>query len=152
MKKLILLLTTLTLLSSCKTFGPQNLPDGFAVAHTTVQGAQLALVGADGLFEIVAGFMSPERAASARQTYLKIRAAVVAGLQLALDGIILAEGQRSGFDLVKLLAPAEAAWQDLRAFLAALQGKGTSPASSPARDYRSPTVDDLPLTLLPAGR
>lgn len=159
MKNLLLatlLLTTAA--TSCTECPPsKNLPDGFAIGRATVQGAQLALFGADAVFEFWAAFADTTTVAAARPKYLRIRVSVVSGLQLALDGIAIAESQKSGFDLNKLMAQAEASWKDLRAFLATLQAAAgaSQPTSvkamatiSKVPGYKPPVVEDLPLTLL----
>lgn len=143
------------LLTACPHNGPDVATpekDPYAIARAVVQTAQLSLLAADGVFEIWAGFAEPAKATEARVTYTKIRTAVVDGLKVAMDGINIAESQKEGLDLPKLLAQAEAAYQDLRAFLGILTGGASSqpsPRSGFGAKYKAPAVQDLPPSLLP---
>lgn len=142
------------LLAACPHNGPG--PEGpgkdpYAIGRTVVQGAQLTLVGADGVFEICASFMEAQKATETRQQYLRIRASVVEGLHLALTGIDIAESQKAGFDILKLMAHAESAYQDLLKFLASIRGETPSSRSAFSTKHRAPSPDDLPKTLLPAN-
>lgn len=114
----------------------------YNVARAVIQAAQLALNVAAGVF---ASFGSP----SSQPQFIQISTAVADGLKLALDGVNVAEEQKSGFDLNKLMANAESSYQDLRAFLTALQGR-SGPTTK--RGLRQFTVKDLPPTLLPPPR
>jgi len=158
MKKLLIatLLLTTTTVSCTECPPPKNLPDGYTIARVTVQGLQLALTGADTVFEFLTQFIAPEKVAETRAVFLKTKNAVIRGLQVALDGIKLAEEQKAGFDLAKLMIQAEVAWRDLRAFIASLQTPSSQPASRAMMvaisklNHKAPSVDDLPLTLLQA--
>ena len=149
MKKLLLLVALLAFPACNNLKPPQSLPDGYVIARATVQGAQILLAGADGLFEVLTAFIDAEKLKDVKATFYRIRASVVTGLQLALDGINVAESQKQGFDLGKLMAQANAAWTDLRAFLESL----SAPAMKSVRkigEHKPPTIADLPKLLFPA--
>lgn len=143
---------------------PHNTPDPntppkdpYATARAVIAGAQLTLLGADGVFEITAAFMDPAKVPELRKDYLRIRGAVVDGLKLASDGVDVAESQKQGFDIVKLLAQAETAYQDVLKFLADLKGPTSRAVYGVAKygsstwggKYKDPELDKLPKTLLP---
>jgi hypothetical protein len=154
------------LLTAC----PHNTPDPntpqkdpYAIARAVIQGAQLTLLGADGVFEITVAFMDPAKVPDIRKDYLRIRAAVVAGLKIASDGVDVAESQKAGFDIVKLLAQAETAYQDILKFLGdlkapagptsrAVYGVAKYGTSKWGEKYKDPELEKLPKTLLPAAK
>jgi len=145
----VFVFTCTTSCTECKA--PVSLPDNYAVARAVVQGSQLALFAADGVFEFLCTLSS--KAADARPTYLLIRADVATGLQLALEGIMVAETQKQGFDLSKLMAQAETSWQKVKEFLLALEASINPPASNSASmktiaSTRRLSARDLPPTLL----
>lgn len=153
MKKINILLLVISLalaLSACpRPLDPNGppAPDPYATARAVIQGAELAVLGADGIFEIAMAFTDPTRVPELRKAYLKIRASVLDGLRLALDGVAIAESQKQGFDLAKLMAQAETAYQDLLKFIAGLKA---TPSSMPKAG--PPELPPLPPTLLPAAK
>jgi len=170
-------------LGSCSAHcpGTQVLPDPknpYAVARFAVQGAQLALYGADALFNLWASTTKdPVKVAETTARYNMVRAAVTHGLSLALRAIDIAEKLKAEVDIKALLKDADLAWQDLRALIAALKpepvfmatgsvvheqsGTTSAPTSVPApapalkadarapKSYKVPSVKDLPKSLLP---
>ena len=132
--------------------------DPYAIARAVIQGAQLSLFVADGVFEQWALQQTDqEKVKAARAKYTHIRTAVVDGLRLALDAVNIAQQAATDPDLSKILLQADAAWQDLKALLTDLLGKTPvppPPSSAPAKvvakeKYKTFTVADLPVSFVP---
>jgi len=156
--KLVSLFLVMALLCGCphNTPGPNDpaKPDPYATARLVIQGCQLSLYVADGVFEGWAAQQTDmEKVKKARAEYMRIRAAVADGLKLALDGVAIAEQAHVDPDLTKILAKADAAWQDLKALLTDILGKTTTPSTmpgaAPISKYKPLTVADLPDSLIP---
>jgi hypothetical protein len=98
--------------------------DPYLTARTIILQVQTATALADGIFQQwLLGQPEGEEKDKAKATYYKIKTAVLNGLQLALDGVDIAEQAKKDPDLTKLLEKADAAWQDLQKFLTDLLGK-----------------------------
>jgi hypothetical protein len=148
LKRTLLLVCLVPLIAGCPHNGPGPVISPYTTARAAIQTAQIALSMADGVFEIWAGTQTDLLAVeAARAKYLKVRTAVADGLKVAMDAVALAEAVGVDLDLGKVLAAAEAAWQDLRKFLSDL---GTTPASKPMLKgtFKMP-VEKLPPSLLP---
>jgi len=106
--------------------------DPYLTARTVIMQAQMGLSVADGIFGQWALMQSDkEKAAKAQETYLKIKTAIGNGLQLALDGVDIAEQAKKDPDVTKLLAQANGAWGDLTKFLGDLLGPVPAVAAQP---------------------
>ena len=95
--------------------------DPYLTARTIILQFQTATSLADGIFQQwLLGQPEGEPKDQAEAKYLKIKTAVLNGLQLALDGVDIAEQAKEDPDVTKLLEKADAAWKDLQKFLADL--------------------------------
>lgn len=123
--------------------------DPYVTARAVVQNAQLLVAAADGIFELWIALNPKMLDVGVRKLYLKIKNAVVDGLRLALDGIAVAESQKAGFDLAKLMGPASVAYQDLLKFIDGLKALPSAgpPTSAPAVPASAP-LPPLPPTLM----
>jgi len=129
MKKLLLLSAALML--GCPN--PQTgAIDPYLTARTVIMQAQVGMAVADGIFGQWALMQTDkDKAAKAQETYTKIKGAVANGLQLALDGVDIAEQAKKDPDVTKLLAQANEAWGSLHKFLGDLLGPMPAAASQP---------------------
>jgi hypothetical protein len=160
MVKLFPIFLVLVSLAGCYAKGPQNGPpalDPYATARAAVAGAEITLYFADDVFESwAAGQTDLIKVAKARAGYVRIRAAVADGLRVALDTIDVAEKVHAGLNLGQILAQADGAYQDLKAFLNDLfsvpaSGPASRAVLAKASKHTPRLVSDLPPTLLPAG-
>jgi phage I-like protein len=95
--------------------------DPYLTARTIILQMQTATALADGIFnQWLLGQPEGEAKDATEAKYLKIKTAVLNGLQLALDGVDIAEQAKKDPDITKLLEAADAAWQDLQKFLSDL--------------------------------
>lgn len=116
--------------------------DPYLTARTIILQANTALSLSDGIFgQWLLGQTDAEKAKKAETTYRKIKTSVANGLQLALNGVAIAQQVKEDPDIKKLMAEANGAWDNLRKFLedllakpedAALVTVAAAPASQPA--------------------
>jgi hypothetical protein len=116
--------------------------DPYLTARTIINQANIAVALSDGIFnQWLLGQSDAEKAKKAQATYVKIKTGVSNGLQLALNGVAIAEQAKEDPDIKKLMAEANGAWDNLRKFLedllakpedAALVTVASAPASQPA--------------------
>lgn len=143
MKRLALALVAALLCWGCPD--PQTGKiDPYLTARTIILQANTALGLADGIFgQWMLGQTNAEKAKKAQATYTKVKTSVSNGLQLALNGVAIAEQAKEDPDIKKLMVEANGAWDNLRKFLedllakpedAALVAVGptAAPASQPA--------------------
>jgi hypothetical protein len=118
--------------------------DPYLTAKTIILQANTALALADGIFnQWLLGQADAEKAKKTEAIYTKTRTSVANGLQLALNGVAIAEQAKKDPDIKLLMAEANKAWTNLRKFLEDLLAKeddaalveavagGTAPASQP---------------------
>jgi len=99
--------------------------DPYLTAHTIINQAGVALTVAEGIFnQWVYAQTDVEKVQKAQLTFAKIKTLVAHGLELAHDGVYLARQAKEQPDVIKLLAQADVAWNDLRSFLTALLDSG----------------------------
>lgn len=93
--------------------------DPYLTARTIINQSQTALALADGIFnQWKLGQTDTEKVERAARAYQKIKAGVTGGLQLALNGVDIAEQAEVDPNVKALLTKANAAWQTLRTTLA----------------------------------
>jgi hypothetical protein len=99
--------------------------DPYLTARTVILQANTALALADGIFnQWLLGQTDAEKAKRTQQIYEKTRTAVSNGLQLALNGVDIAQQAKEDPDVAKLMAEADKAWKSLSKFLTDLLAKG----------------------------
>lgn len=138
--------------------------DPWLTARTIINGANVSLVLADGIFgQWLSTQTDPVKVKESQTRYQQVRTAVANGLQLALNGVDLAQTAKEAPDVQKLLAQANSAWAALTKLLGDLLGSGdhgivlavadgtaSQPASQPVGVKRSAvTVKRSPLQALP---
>jgi hypothetical protein len=140
--------------------------DPYLTARTVINQASTALALSDGIFnQWLLGQADAEKAKKAQLTYQKVRMSVANGLQLALNGVGIAEQAKEGLDVKKLMAEANDAWGNLRKFLEDLLAKpedavlvaatttsqpvATKTAGSVASKTSALTAKKSPLDVLP---
>jgi hypothetical protein len=119
--------------------------DPYLTARTIILQANTALALADGIFnQWLLGQSDAEKAKKVQATYQKVKTSVANGLQLALNGVAIAQQAKEDPDVKKLMAEANNAWGNLRKFLedllakpedaalVAVAGGTAAPASQPA--------------------
>jgi hypothetical protein len=121
MKRLI----TFAVVAALLTLGCPNPETGkidpYLTARTIINQAQTALALADGIFnQWLLAQTDAEKIKKAQLVYQKARTAVANGLQLAFNGVDIAEQAKTDPNVVDLLAEANKAWDSLRQFLADL--------------------------------
>jgi hypothetical protein len=95
----------------------------------------------------------------ATATFTKIKLGVLNGLNVAYDGVVIAEQAKTDPDMAKLMNQAEKAWKDLRKFIEDLM-KPSAPATQPVAGVKAlklpvPTkvavvkLEDIDLKILP---
>jgi hypothetical protein len=133
MKKLILTLMVALLAWGCPD--PQTGKiDPYLTARTIILQANTALSVADGIFQQwLLGQSDQEKVAKAQKTYTLAKSGVTNGLQMALNGVNIAEQAKKDPDIKKLMSEANEAWTSLRKFLEDLFAP-TPPASQPTSD------------------
>lgn len=165
MKRAALALAAALLLWGCPD--PQTGKiDPYLTARTIILQANTSLALADGIFnQWLLAQSDAEKAKKTQVTYEKVRTAVSNGLQLALNGVSIAEQAKKDPDIAKLMAEADKAWQSLSKFLADLLDKGDSgvtvalveePTSQPSGEKKPLAkinpLDALPKSLIPGGK
>jgi len=141
--------------------------DPYLTARTIILQANTALALSDGIFnQWLLGQADAEKAKKAQLVYQKTRTGVANGLQLALNGVAIAEQAKKDPDIKKLMAEANEAWGNLRTFLEDLLAKpedsalvtiASAPASQPvtktsgevSSTTHALTAKKSPLELLP---
>jgi hypothetical protein len=145
--------------------------DPYLTARSIILQANTSLALADGIFnQWLLGQTDAEKAKKTQVIYAKAKTGVSNGLQLALNGVNIAQQAKEDPDVTKLLAEADKAWQNLSKLLAGLLasgdpavavavGSGTTPTSQPAAKStgtpgiasrtQAMTVKKSPLDVLP---
>lgn len=116
--------------------------DPYLTARTVINQANIAVALSDGIFnQWLLGQTDVEKAKKAQAAYQKIKTGVVNGLQLALNGVAIAEQAKTDPNITDLMAIANEAWGNLRKFLEVLLAKpedaalvtvDTAPTSQPS--------------------
>lgn len=116
--------------------------DPYLTARTIINQANVGVALADGIFNQWAlGQTDVEKVKKYSATFQKIKTGVVNGVQLALNGVDIAEQAKTDPNVKDLMAAANEAWGSLRKFLedllakpedAALVTIATAPTSQPA--------------------
>jgi len=132
--------------------------DPWLTAKTIINQSRLGVPIADTIFlQWELSQADEEKVARAKATYSKVKLAVLDGLQVAYDGVVLAEQAKTDPDMAKLMDKAEKAWASLRTFIEGLM-KTEEPAttqptpkarSKPAFEMKEIDLSKLPKTLLP---
>ena len=124
MKRLILTLLVAMLSWGCPD--PQTGKiDPYLTARTIILQANTSLALADGIFnQWLLAQTDAEKAKKTQAIYEKTRTAVSNGLQLALNGVDIAQQAKEDPDIAKLMAQADEAWKSLSKFLGDLLDKG----------------------------
>ena len=120
--------------------------DPYLTARNIINQKHLPIAVADSIFGMWCSKQTDqEKLKATQEKYQKIKAAVLNGLQVALEGVNIAEQAQKDPNLTDLMDRANDAWTSLRTFLEELLGepKGTasiSPdeASQPATDSTDP--------------
>ena len=123
MKKLILTIMVALFMWGCPNPETGKV-DPYLTARTIILQANTALSLSDGIFgQWLLGQTDAEKAKKADAAYKKVKTAVANGLQLALNGVSIAEQAKEDPDIKKLMAEANGAWDNLRKFLEDLLAK-----------------------------
>ena len=109
--------------------------DPYLTAKTIINQAQTALSLADGIFNqwLISTKKEDADKQKIQATYHKTKTGVANGLQLALNGVSIAEQAKEDPDVTKLMLQANNAWASLRKFMVDLLNKdpaGVSPMSN----------------------
>jgi len=165
MKKL--LLVAVFLLAGCPQPGGKT--DPWLTAKTIINQARLGAPIADALFtQWTLSQTDQGKVAETTAKYTKLKLAVLNGLQVAYDGVVIAEQAKTDPDMAKIMDQAEKAWTDLRKFIEDLL-KPVAPATQPVVQPKGPLpeaqpvskavmkveeidISKLPKTLLPAKK
>jgi hypothetical protein len=124
MKKLILALVIAMVAVGCPNPETGKV-DPYLTARTIILQANTALALASGIFsQWLLGQSDAEKAKTTQAIYEKTRTAVSNGLQLALNGVDIAQQAKEDPDVGKLMAEADKAWKSLSKFLTDLLAKG----------------------------
>lgn len=115
--------------------------DPYLTARTVINQASIGVALADGIFnQWFYAQTDVEKAKKAQATFQKVKTSVVNGLQLALNGVAIAEQAKKDPNIADLMVAANDAWTNLRKFLEDLLAKpedsalvtvATAPASQP---------------------
>jgi hypothetical protein len=150
----ILTLVLLALFSACPGFTNCKVSDLYSTARLVIGGTQIAVQSSEAVFMAWAATQTDmEKVKAALTKFTKIKAAVLQGLQVALDGVDIAQKAQTDPDIKKLMAAAETAFQDLRKMLEELLAKPTTApkdlkiAKAPPSDLQK-MFEQLPKTLL----
>lgn len=126
MKKILTAIVTFIM---CSAFTCSAPTDPYATARLVINGTQIAVQTSEGVFMLWAATQTdPEKVKTALAKFTKVKVAVLQGLQVALDGVDIAQQAKTDPDIRKLMVAAETAFQDLRRLLEELL---TKPASQP---------------------
>jgi hypothetical protein len=150
--------TTIALLIAVLTFGMSACPDPqtgkvnpYLTARTVILQANTALALADGIFnQWLLGQTDAEKAKKANDIYQKTRTGVANSLQIALNGVAIAEQAKKDPDIKLLMAEANEAWGNLRKFLEDLLSKPEDAALvvlGPAKAAASQPTPTTPATV-----
>lgn len=129
--------------------------DPYLTARIIVLQANTSLALADGIFNQWLLGQTAEKQKKASTTYQKIKIGVVNGLQLALNGVTIAEQAKKDLNFEDLMVAANDAWTNLRKFLEDLFGKpavdvaASQPTAGEVKIKRSALTTVSPLTNLP---
>lgn len=94
--------------------------DPYLTARTVITQAGTAVALADGIFNQWVLNQPEDKAKEVKAKYLRIKTAVLNGLQMALDGVDIAEKAKKDPNVTTLLAAADKAWQDLQKLISDL--------------------------------
>lgn len=136
MKHILLAVIAAFTFTACP--GPGGKIDPWLTARTIITQTQTAMAMADGIFNQWALHQSEDKAKEAKAKYLKVRQTVLNSLQLALDGVAIAEQAKKDPDVKKLMEKANAAWVDLQKLLTDLLGS-EQPSSMPLKGVKPGT-------------
>lgn len=143
--------------------------DPYLTARTIILQANTALALADGIFgQWVLGQSDVEKAKKAQAIYTKSKTGVANGLQLALNGVAIAQQAKTDPDITKLMAEANKAWINLRKFIEDLMAapmvqppaavatktdtkKEALPIRAKLKVIKKPSLKNLPKSLIPAS-
>ena len=125
--------------------------DPYLTARTIILQANTALALADGIFgQWVLGQTDVEKAKKSKAVYLRAKTGVANGLQLALNGVAIAEQMKKDPNVKDLMVVANKAWGNLRKFLEDLLAKpedaalvvvaAEPPATQPAAKTSTPNI------------
>lgn len=135
----ILLFVAIGLLAGCPN-PVTGKTDLWLTAKTVINQSKMGLPIADVLFtQWTLSQTDQEKVQKVTAKYSKIKLAVFNGLNVAYDGVVIAEQAKTDPDMVKLMDQAEKAWQDLRKFIEDLL-KPEAPATQPT----TPKVEPKP--------
>jgi hypothetical protein len=155
----ILTVLLFVLLAGCPGLTNCKGTDPYATARLVIGGTQIAVQSSEAVFMAWAATQTDmEKVKVALAKFTKIKAAVLQGLQVALDGVDIAQQAKTDPDIKKLMAQAETAFQDLRKLLEGLLAKPTTQLvpKDPKAVKAAPTelekmFEALPKTLLKGG-
>ena len=115
--------------------------DPYLTARTVINQASIGVTLAEGIFnQWLFAQTDAEKAKKTQATFEKIKTSVLNGLQLALNGVAIAEQAKKDPNIADLMVAANDAWGNLRKFLedllakpedAALVTVATAPSSQP---------------------
>lgn len=116
--------------------------DPYLTARTIINQGNIGVTLAEGIFnQWLFAQTDAEKAKKTQATFEKIKTGVLNGLQLALNGVAIAEQAKKDPNITELMVAANDAWGNLRKFLEDLLAKpedaalvtvaSTAPASQP---------------------
>lgn len=151
-KKLMMLMVLATMVVACPDPTTGKI-DPYLTARSIILQANTAVALADGIFQQwLLGQTNTEKLEKAQHTYVLAKSGVVNGLQMALNGVNIAQQAKTDPDIVKLMAEANEAWGSLRSFLEELFATPvptTQPAVAIKKSEVSPDRAKLKLTKKP---
>lgn len=132
MRKILTAVLLAMLFVACPGFtNCEGKTDPYTIARLTINGTQVAVQASEAVFMMWASTQTDmEKVKAALAKFTKIKAAVLQGLQVALDGVDIAQQAKTDPDIRKLMAAAETAFQDLRKLLEEILAK-PGPSSQP---------------------
>jgi len=158
MRKILTAVLLAMLFVACPGFTScEGKTDPYTIARLTISGTQVAVQASEAVFMAWAAAQTDmEKVKAALAKFTKIKSSVLQGLQVALDGVDIAQQAKTDPDIKKLMALAETAFQDLRKLLEELLAKPSSqpvPKDPKAVKKAMPTelekmFEQLPKTLL----
>ena len=157
--QLVVLLVAAGMLAGCPNPATGK-TDPWLTAKTIINQSKMGVPVADVIFtQWKLSQTDQQKVAEAEAKYVKIKLAVLNGLSVAYDGVVIAEQAKTDPDMSKLMDQAETAWQDLRKFLEDLLKKPEEPASQPVAKAKTPLptptvqpvvkLEDIDLSKLP---
>lgn len=130
--QLFLLLVAVGMLAGCPNPATGK-TDPWLTAKTIINQSKMGVPVADVIFtQWKLSQTDQQKVAEAEAKYVKIKLAVINGLQVAYDGVVIAEQAKTDPDMAKLMDQAEKAWQDLRKFIEDLLKPEPAPTTQPA--------------------